>query len=374
MGIIAVHTKPKTLDYSFQPFVSILVPTFNEENVIAERIENLLTLNYPLEKNEIIIVDSNSNDKTVSIAKHTIQNLPLSHPSILIIEETQRQGKASAINFGKKHAKGDYILVTDANAIFDQNVLKEIMPHFKDPGVGAVGGRYCVANLENQLAASTSFYWDLEYMMRIGESALDSACLFHGEINAWRKDIVDADIQMLSEDFDMCITIRSKGYKVVYEPRAIVYEPAATTSEDQIKQRKRTSIGTIQSLIKHRKFLIFSRNWYGKLILPSHKGLVMISPFMLLAIPLLYFLITDINIIFMHIIFMAIFFVGCCVLLFHARSRLLQKNARTTSFSSISLLKIANYVLLNEYLILLAWKDYLFGRYSVLWEKAITTR
>lgn len=374
MSIIAVNTKPKKLDYSFQPFISIIVPTFNEENVITKRIENLLNLNYPSEKYEVIIVDSNSNDKTVSNAKQTIQNLPISLPSIKIIEEKQRRGKASAINYGKTQAKGDYILVTDANAIFNQNVLKEIMPHFQDPRVGAVGGRYCVANLENQLAASTSFYWDLEYVMRIGESALDSACLFHGEINAWRKDIVDADIQMLSEDFDMCITIRTKGYKIVYEPRAIVYEPAATTPEDQIKQRKRTSIGTIQNLIKHRRFLVFSRNWYGKLILPSHKGLVMISPFMLLAIPVLYLLIGDFHIILTHIIFTAIFFIGLCVLLFYMRSRLLEKNTKTTSFSSISILNIAYYVLLNEYLILLAWMDYFFGRYSVLWDKVKTTR
>lgn len=205
-------------------------------------------------------------------------------------------------------------MVTDANAAFDPNVLREIMPHFKDPKVGGAvgGGKYCVANPENSLAASTSFYWDLEYMMRVGESALDSACTFHGgEINAWRKDLVDADVRMLTEDLDMCVSIKEKGYKIVYEPGAIVYEPAPTTPEDQIKQRKRTSIGTIQILFKHGKFLISAKDWYRRLIFPpSHKALTMISPFMILTIPILYLVIGDLQVALAHLILTLTFFVS----------------------------------------------------------------
>jgi len=374
MATIALRTKPKVVDYKHQPFVSILVPTYNEENVIAKRIENLLGLSYPKDKYEVIVVDSGSLDRTVSIAQGILQAHGNLSPSMKIIQEKERRGKASAINFGKRSARGDIVLVTDANATFDPNVLREIMPHFKDPKVGAVGGRYCVANPNNALAAPTSFYWDLEYLMRVGESALDSACLFHGEINAWRKNLVDADVRMLSEDLDMCLSIKAKGYKIVYEPSAIVYEPAATTSEDQIKQRKRTSIGTIQNLFKHGRFLISSKGWYGKFIFPSHKALVMVSPFLLLAIPIIYAAIGDLQIVLTHFVFTLVLFAGLFATLLCSRSWLLGKKSGTTSFSLMSFPKIVYYVLLNEYLILLAWKDFLFGRYSVLWEKATTTR
>ncbi len=374
MATVALRAKPRVVDYTYQPFVSILVPTYNEETVIAQRIENLLNLNYPGEKYEIIVVDSGSLDGTVGVVQDLLQSYGDHNPPVKIIQENERRGKASAINFGKRAARGDFVLVTDANAAFDPNVLREIMPHFKDPEVGAVGGKYCVANPENPLAASTSFYWDLEYMMRVGESALDSACTFHGEINAWRKDLVDADVRMLTEDLDMCVSIKEKGYKIVYEPDAIVYEPAPTTPEDQIKQRKRTSIGTIQILFKHGKFLISAKDWYRRLIFPSHKALTMISPFMILTIPILYLVIGDLQVVLAHVILTLTFFVSLFAALLFARSRLLPGRKDETAFSVASIPKIIHYVLLNEYLILLAWKDFLFGRYSVLWEKATTTR
>ncbi|NLM31022.1 MAG: glycosyltransferase [Methanomicrobiales archaeon] len=374
MAIIAAVVNPRAKDYTYQPFVSILVPTYNEETVITKRLENLLNLNYPKDKYEIIVIDSGSLDRTVNIAQRFLENHENLSPAIKLVQEKERNGKASAINFGKKHASGDLVLVTDANAIFDPDVLLEIMPHFKDPEVGAVGGRYCVANPDDGLATPTSFYWDLEYMMRIGESILDSACLFHGEINAWRKDLADADVQMLSEDLDMCISIKAKGYRIVYEPSAIVYEPAATTLEDQIKQRKRTTIGTIQNLFKHGKFLLSSGGWYGGLIFPSHKTLVMFSPFMLLSIPILYMAIGVLQIVFSHCTLTLALFIGLFAILLHLRAQLLGKQSGDSSFSLSLLLKVAYYVLLNEYLVLLAWKDFLSGRYSVLWEKATTTR
>jgi cellulose synthase/poly-beta-1,6-N-acetylglucosamine synthase-like glycosyltransferase len=157
MAIAALKSKPKNKDYSFQPFVSIIVPTYNEEKVIAKRIVNLVVLDYPKSQYEIIVVDSGSADKTTEIVEETIKEHEKSEPKLRLIKENERKGKASAINLGKKHAKGDIVLITDANSIFDKDVLKEMMPHFKDPKVGAVGGRYCIANPENPLAASESF-------------------------------------------------------------------------------------------------------------------------------------------------------------------------------------------------------------------------
>jgi len=374
MAIVALRAKPKNKDYSFQPFVSIIVPTYNEEKVIEKRIKNLFELDYPKDKYEIIVVDSGSADSTAQIVEKLIEKHCSSGLNLRLIKEEERKGKASAINLGKKHAKGEIVLVTDANSIFDKNVLKEMMPHFKNPKVGAVGGRYCVANPENKLAASESFYWDLEYIMRKGESVLDSACLFHGEINAWRKELVDADTSMLSEDLDMCIKIRKKGYKIEYEPKAKVYEPSATTPEDQIKQRKRTSIGTIQNMFKYLSYFIPPRDWYSFLIFPSHKALAMFSPFILLAIPILYILTWNIKVVSTHFVLTLIVFAGMLALLMSLKSRLNKDEKVKSNFPIFSIPKIVYYVLLNEYLILLAWKDFIFRRYSVLWEKAESTR
>lgn len=373
MAIMSIVKKPSLKKYDFQPFVSIIVPTFNEETVIKNRIDNLLTLNYPQEKYEIIIVDSGSKDKTVEIVQDKIASYPNSCPAIRLLKEEQRNGKASAINFGKKEAIGDIILVTDANCIFDSNVLKELMPHFDNPQVGAVGGQYGVLNPNNNITASTQFYWDIEYLMRKGESIIDSACTFHGEINAWRKNIVEADPRMLTEDLEMAITIRKKGYKIVYEPGAKVYEPAPSTAADQIKQRKRTSIGTIQSLFKHMGYFLLPRDIYSLVIFHSHKTLVMFSPFIMISIIVLYLLSRNIYGIVLHAFVTILIFSSLLVILMYIRSKLRVKET-TGNFKVTSILNIIQYVLLNEYLIMLAWKDFLFGKYSVLWEKATTTR
>lgn len=374
MAIVALKSKPKNKDYSFQPFVSIIVPTYNEEKVTEKRIKNLFELNYPKDKYEVIVVDSGSTDSTTEIVEKLTEKHNPSEPTFRLVEEEERKGKASAINFGKKHAKGEIVLITDANSIFDKNVLKEMVPHFKNTKIGAVGGRYCVANPANQHAASESFYWDLEYMMRRGESALDSACLFHGEINAWRKDLVDADTKVLSEDLDMCIKIRKKGYKIEYEPEARVYEPSATTQEDQIKQRKRTSIGTIQNMFKHFGYFLPPRNLYSFLIFPSHKSLAMLSPFILLAIPILYIAAWDIRIVITHFVLTLLIFGGMFALLMSLKSKLTKGERMKSGLSISSMPNVLYYVLLNEYLILMAWKDFIFKRYSVLWEKVESSR
>jgi cellulose synthase/poly-beta-1,6-N-acetylglucosamine synthase-like glycosyltransferase len=375
MGMIALRSKPKEKDYSFQPFVSIIVPAYNEETVIGERIKNLLELDYPKDKYEIIIVESGSTDNTYKIVKEMMAHHKDSKPTLKVVNEEERRGKASAINLGKKHAEGGIILVTDANAIFDKNVLKEMIPHFKNPKIGAVGGRYCVANPENSLAVSESFYWDLEYMMRKGESSVDSACLFHGEINAWRKDIVDADTKIISEDVDMCIKIRRKGYKIEYEPEARVYEPSATTVNDQIIRRKKVVIGIIKCMVKHWIYFLFmKRNLYNTFIFPSHKALPLFSPFILLMILLLYVVLWDVRIMIIHFVLTLLIFAGIFALLMSLKSRLIEYEGVKSSFKISSVPKILCYVLLNEYLILIGWKDFLFKKYSVLWEKAESAR
>lgn len=373
MALIAIRYNPgkKDYDYSYQPFISILVPTYNEEIVIENRIKNLLNLNYPKDKYEIIIVDSGSTDTTVKIAENYVSEL---EPNLMIIEEKERKGKASAINTGKMKARGDIILVTDANSIFDNNALREIAPQFKNQNVGGVGGRYIVKNTGKTITDSTQFYWDIEYIMRKGERVLDSACTFHGEINAWRKNLIDADEKQLTEDLDMAVQIKKKGFKIEYIPDAVVYESAPTTTEEQIKQRKRTSIGTIQCICKHWKYFLFPKDWYSMLIFPSHKGLAMFSPFILILIVIFNIAEWNLYATIQYVLISLIIF-GCLFyILMRLKYRLVGTFKVNKRFSIRSIPQIAHYVMLNEYLILLAWKDFIFKKYSILWDKVDSTR
>jgi len=374
MAVVAIRARPKNKDYSFQPFVSVIVPTYNEEKVIRKRVENLYELDYPKNKYEIIVVDSGSTDKTAEIVEEIIRTNNNSTPTLKLVREKERRGKASAINFGKKHAGGDIVLVTDANSVFDKNVLKEMMPHFKIPNVGVVSGRYVVSNPDNTLTDSEYFYLEYQYPTFVGESFLDSVCIVHGSISGWRKDLVNIDKHVLTEDLDMAIQVRRAGYKVEYEPNAISNEPSATTVGDQITQKKRTSIGTIQCIFKHWKYFLFPKDLYSLLIFPSHKTLAMFSPFIFLAIPILYIISWDVKIVITHFVLTVSIFAGMLALLMLLKSRFVKEKNVKSRFSIFSIPKIVYYVLLNEYVILLAWKDFIFKRYSVLWEKAESTR
>ena len=358
-------------NHSFQPFFSILVPTFNEEAVIEQRIKNLRALRYPKDKYEILVVDSGSSDATKSIVQRMCQEDGA--PRTKLICEDQRRGKASAINCGSAQAAGDLVLVTDANSRFDANVLAELAPHFESAEIGGVGGRYVVSNPDNPLPAAEQFYWRLEDVLRTGESALDSACLFQGEISAWRKSIVEADPAMIGEDLDMSIAIRKKGYKVAFEPKAICYEPSPSSFAEQLTQKKRRCLGTIQNIFKHWQYLFVPRDWYRLIIFPSHKGLLMFTPFMFVGIVLGYILIWNPALVLSHIFIMSALFL---ILLFFYLQFVprLQRAYDGTPRKKVSLLRLAMYVLFDEYLLLLAWRDFLSRRYSVLWEKIDSTR
>ena len=304
MAIIATISKPKEKNYGYQDFVSIIVPAYNEEKVIENRIKNLLSLDYPKNKYEIIVVESGSTDNTSQIIKDIINNRKNgTKPEIKLLQEKIRKGKASAINFGKRYAKGDIILITDANSIYDEKVLKELIPHFENPKVGAVGGRYVIANPDKTLTSSESFYRYLEHIMRLGESVIESAYSLFGTISAFRSKLVEADTTMLAEDLDMTIQVKRKGYRVEYEPKAVAYENAAATHRDQITQNKRILIGHIKCFFKHWKYLLVPIDMYRLIIFPSHRTLRVLSPFMFLAIPILYLVIGDTTTIIMHFFF-----------------------------------------------------------------------
>ncbi|MCZ7393671.1 MAG: glycosyltransferase [Candidatus Methanoperedens sp.] len=372
MVMISYMKKPYEKDYSYQPFVSIIVPSYNEEKVIKRRIENLLCLNYPKDKYEVIVVDSGSKDRTVELVENIITQD--SDPPLKLIREKERKGKSSAINLSKNHAKGNIVLITDANSLFDKNVLMEMMPHFKNPDVGAVSGRYIVSNPNKTLTSSEMFYWEIEDIIMKGESLLDSISTVIGTISAWRKDLMDFNSLTISEDLDMTIQVRRKGYKIKYEPLASVYEPAATTYEDQIKQRKRTSTGTIQNIFKHFFFFLCPRNLYAFIVFPSHKTLTMLSPFILLGIPLMYVVVWDLEVVVIHFISTVIIFVGLLSLLLYLKSKLNKTDKVEHKSSMVSISRIMYYVLLNEYTMIFAWYDFIFKKYSILWERAESTR
>lgn len=340
--------------------VTIIIPTFNEEKVIAERIKNLDSLLYPRERMQVIIVDSGSKDGTFEIAGASAKSSSL---DCIVLRQEERKGKANAVNLAIQHANGEIIIVSDANALFEKNCVHEIVKPFSNKDVGGAGGRFITLG-ENLVGKGEELYWSIEDKIRKAESNIYSITNFSGEFNAFRKSLgILLDEKSLAEDFDLSLQIIERGYKVVYVPEAVVYEPAVEHTHDLIKQKKRRAVGTIQVIFKHISMFLNPKLSVFNLLLFFHKVLRVFTPVLALIILTLFYLV-------LHSLdyrykYEALALAGAAIIVSIALIELVFKKA---------LLRKLHYFLVVQYSYILAWFEFLTGRYKVTWEKTDSSR
>ncbi|MCC7572397.1 MAG: glycosyltransferase [Candidatus Methanofastidiosum sp.] len=355
-------------DSNFSPFLTIIIPTYNEEKVIRNKLLNCLDLKYKKKNIEIIVVDSASKDNTRKIVNE------ISHNStriiIKLIEQKTRKGKASAVNLGLKESKGDIILITDANAYMEKNSLSNLTKHFANPKIGGVEGKYILKNSFNSdIGAGESFFRRLENWIREKESRIDSVLCMVGEISCFRKDIINClDENIIAEDFDMSIRIRKTGYKLLHEPSAIIWEYAPNSIQDEITQKKRRVIGTLQIMIKHYRMLFNPKyGLYSFLILPSHSFLRVFSP-LLLALLIIttfyyYFILHNPWIV-------GLIFIGIILII----TEVLYLGLKKFNFKINNIFVSIHYFFVSQLIVLYAWHDFMKRKYKVTWDKIDSSR
>lgn len=236
-----------------EPFVSVIIPSYNEHNTLANCVHSLLNqtyLNY-----EIIIVDDGSTDGTFWVARHFARK----HKLVRAFTKNNG-GKASALNFGASKARGSIIVAIDADSIFLNDTVEQLVLSFHNPQVAAVGGNVKVANRSNPLARQQA----LEYItgltvQRQAFAHLGCMQVISGAIGAFRRDVFDAiggySRDTIVEDMDITIELVKRGYKVIYNPQAIAYTEAPESIHAFLRQRYRWTFGSFQVLRKHRKAL-----------------------------------------------------------------------------------------------------------------------
>lgn len=262
----------KQIDTDNLPTVSLIIPTYNEEKVIEEKIENILELKYPEDKIEFLVVDSNSTDKT--------QDIINKFPGIKLTIQNEAKGKLYAINHAIKFVKNDIIVISDANAIMEKDALLQLCKPFADQSIGCVGAKYnAVGDSTTKLISHERGYREREHELWGLETVFDS-CFVCGELFAFRKELIQKmNEDTMGDDLDTSIQVRGKGYKVVYQPLAVVYEKVPQSINDFKLQKIRRTIVTIR-VLKYIK----SVNWQYKFIYFSHKFIPIISPFLVILL------------------------------------------------------------------------------------------
>jgi len=241
------------------PFISIIVPVFNEGKVLRESIESLLDIDYP--NYEIIIVNDGSTDNTAAVGE-TLVGFQKGRNGFIKVSLINKPngGKSKALNAGIQYSEAQFVLCMDGDSQLSPNTLRVAVRHFTDPYIGAVAGNVKVQNRKKVLTDLQA----LEYveglnMARSAQGFLQLVNIIPGPIGLFRKTALrDAGFyssDTFAEDADVTLKILAKGWKIVYEPAAIAYTEAPETIYQLLKQRYRWTRGILQAIRKHKRHL-----------------------------------------------------------------------------------------------------------------------
>ena len=237
------------------PFVSIIVPAYNEGEVIQASLSSLLELRYPYY--EIIAVDDGSADDTYEKMREFEGN----HYGVRVsVFRKENSGKADTLNYGIRRSRAPIVVCMDSDSRLSPESLRYAIKHFQDPAVGAVAGNVKVINRHNIWTKLQA----LEYIeglniVRKAQAFFRSVNVIPGPIGIFRRTAIEGtggyDSDTFAEDFDMTVKILSGGWKINYEPKAVAFTEAPEELLDIIKQRYRWSRGILQALRKHKELL-----------------------------------------------------------------------------------------------------------------------
>jgi len=219
---------------SGRPRVSLIIPAYNEERVIARKIQNSLELDYPSDRLEIVVVSDGSSDATERAAREAAGE------RIRLVFREDHQGKTACLNAVLPGLTGQIVVFTDANAFFLRDALTRLVSHFRNPSVGCVMGELQYRN-EGSLNAvlGEGLYWRYENFIKERESRLGSTIVGNGAIYALRRSLcLPLPLEVEADVANPLLALRA-GYRVIFDRGARCWERAAGTVREEFGRKTR---------------------------------------------------------------------------------------------------------------------------------------
>jgi poly-beta-1,6-N-acetyl-D-glucosamine synthase len=255
------------------PRVCILIAVHNEAHRLLPKIENLRQLDYPPQAVRILFVSDGSSDDTNARLAAT--------PGVEYAIVPERRGKAHALNVGMQRVHEDVVVFTDVRQMLVPAAIKHLIATLMQPGIGAVSGELVHRDAATRQAARIGLYWRYEKVIRKAESRLHSTAGVTGALYAMRAgDVVRLPEDALLDDFEMPIAVLRKGLRVLFEPRAVMYDELQPESAGERRRKIRTLAGNYQSFARNPWLFAPWRNpiWWQFL---SHKAFRLLVPYAL---------------------------------------------------------------------------------------------
>jgi len=247
------------------PFVTFIVPAYNEERNIAAKIENTLGLDYPADKIEVLVMSNGSVDRTNEIVRG------FTDPRVQLVALPQ-PGKMEALNEGARLSRGEVLVFTDADFLLDHHTLREIARKFADPQVGGVCGarNTSVVREGDATGEGEGMYARWDKWQKVRESRIGSVFAADGLLYAIRRSLYTPITDPAQSD-DMAISMRvvTQGYRLLYEPRATAYEKAVVKASEEFRRKIRITNHSVSALLKLGAPLVTSGFYSVELL--SHK-------------------------------------------------------------------------------------------------------
>ncbi|CAK1833518.1 Cellulose synthase/poly-beta-1,6-N-acetylglucosamine synthase-like glycosyltransferase [Vibrio crassostreae] len=316
------------------PTITILVPAFNEEQWIADKIRNLASLDYPKKKLEVIIACDGCTDKTVDIAQMTIQEAMCSDIHFEIHDHTQNRGKVAVVNEEVTNINSDITALSDVSALISLDALLIAAAHFESDAVGVVNATYQLCPTGNE---GENTYWEYQTAVKQCEASLGSSLGSHGAFYLFRTHLFELlPLNTINDDFILPMQIVKQGYIAEYETQMVALELEESNLETDFKRRLRISAGNMQQAI--RLFGLFSPKFKGiAFAFFSGKGLRLLTPYLMIVCLVCSILLKD------YLLFEVLLWAQVVVYSIGLLGCILPKSLITKPISLISYLVVGHY-------------------------------
>lgn len=287
--ILGAFTHREKAPAGYFPTLSILIAAYNEEAGIKQKIVQTLALSYPEDKIELLVISDGSTDRTDEIV------LACEDKRVRLIRPAQRKGKTNAQNIGVEHAGGEVLVFSDATTIYHPMALQFLAANYVDPHVGAVSGRYQYfdQNGNSPTGLGTVAFWNYENLIKQMQSRLRTITGCCGCIYSVRRSAYTSLDSDLISDLVQPLCAILKGFRVVFEDRALAYEETTKSSAEEFSMRVRVITRGIRGIISVAELLNPFKHAWISFQLMSHKVLRWFVPLFLVVLLLANTLLVD---------------------------------------------------------------------------------